>query len=36
MKSYKKSTLKYKGQIFIIIESEKKGKIPGIRAKKMA
>lgn len=34
MKAYKKSTLKYKGQIFVIIESEKKGKIPGIRAKK--
>jgi len=34
MKVYKKSTLKYKGQIFVIIESEKKGKIPGIRFRK--
>ncbi|WP_017414142.1 hypothetical protein [Clostridium tunisiense] len=34
MKAYKKSTLKYKGQIFVIIESEMKGKLPGIRGVK--
>lgn len=34
MRIFKRSAIKYKGKIFVIIETEMKGKLPGIRGGK--